>query len=185
MASFLRFYNAVLIRRPILTQLSTAAVLFGARDIIAQQAIEARGKNYDTYLLRSADLLVMTGAIFGPALTKWYRLLNRIKFSNPTKSVIYRVGTFSLTSELRFDKWGSWMWLDQAILTPVAVAFCTMSILEGKGLPGAAERIRTAYEPTLIRNWAVFIPTQIVNFALVPHHLRFVVVSVVSSFWSR
>ncbi|KAL4077812.1 hypothetical protein J3A83DRAFT_4216819 [Scleroderma citrinum] len=132
MASFLRFYNAVLIRRPILTQLSTAAVLFGARDIIAQQAIEARGKNYDV------------SAIFGPALTKWYRLLNRIKFSNPTKSVIYR---------LRFDKWGSWMWLDQAILTPVAVAFCTMSILEGKGLPGAAERIRTAYEPTLIRNW--------------------------------
>lgn len=62
-----------------------------------------------------------------------------------------------------------------------------------------------AYVPTLIRNWSVlsrilllttpkpsffcclrgvFIPTQIINFGLVPHHLRFVVVSVVSLFWS-
>ncbi len=30
----------------------------------------------------------------------------------------------------------------------------------------------------------VFIPTQIVNFALVPHHLRFVTIGVVSLFWS-
>ncbi|KAL4070068.1 hypothetical protein V8B97DRAFT_1917788 [Scleroderma yunnanense] len=166
MASFLRFYNAVLIRRPVLSQSLTAAVLFGAGDIIAQQAIEERGKNHD--FMRTARLTFYGGAIFGPALTKWYQLLNRIKFSNPTKAVIYRV------------------WLDQAILTPAAVAFFfgTMSILEGKGLPGAVERIRTAYEPTLIRNWAVFIPTQIVNFALVPHHLRFVVVSVVSLFWN-
>jgi protein Mpv17 len=32
---------------------------------------------------------------------------------------------------------------------------------------------------------AVFVPTQIINFWLVPPHLRFVVVSVVSLFWSR
>lgn len=32
---------------------------------------------------------------------------------------------------------------------------------------------------------AVFIPAQIINFAIVPHHLRFGVVSVVSLFWSR
>lgn len=106
--------------------------------------------------------------MFGPALTKWYQLLNRIKFSSPTKAVVYRV------------------WLDQAILTPVAVAvfFGTMSVLEGQGISGAVERTRTTYQPTLIRNWMVFIPTQIINFSIVPHHLRFVVVSVVSLFWN-
>lgn len=31
----------------------------------------------------------------------------------------------------------------------------------------------------------VFVPTQIINFAIVPHHLRFLVVSVVSLFWSE
>lgn len=45
-------------------------------------------------------------------------------------------------------------------------------------------RKQKAYVPTLLRNWAVFIPTQIINFAIVPHHLRFFVVGVVSLFWS-
>lgn len=166
MASLLKLYNAALIRRPMLAQSATAAVLFGAGDIIAQQAIEQRGKSHD--FMRTARLTFYGGAIFGPALTKWYQLLNRIKFSSPTRAVIYRV------------------WLDQAILTPVAVGvfFGTMSVLEGKGVSGAVERTRTAYEPTLIRNWMVFIPTQIINFSIVPHHLRFVVVSVVSLFWN-
>lgn len=31
----------------------------------------------------------------------------------------------------------------------------------------------------------VFVPTQILNFAVIPTHLRFVVVSVVSLFWSK
>ncbi|KAG1729961.1 uncharacterized protein EDB91DRAFT_1252840 [Suillus paluster] len=166
MASILRLYNAALIRRPMFAQSVTAAVLFGAGDVIAQQAIERQGKNHD--FMRTARLTFYGGAFFGPALTKWYQLLNRIKFPSPTKAVMYRV------------------WLDQAILTPVAVGFFfgTMSILEGKGISGAQDRISTAYTPTLIRNWGVFIPTQIINFAIVPHHLQFVVVSVVSLFWN-
>ncbi|EGN92058.1 hypothetical protein SERLA73DRAFT_191631 [Serpula lacrymans var. lacrymans S7.3] len=166
MASLLRLYNAALIRRPMLTQSATAAFLFGAGDVIAQQAIEGQGKNHD--FARTARLTLYGGVAFGPALTKWYQMLNRIKFSSPTKAVIYRV------------------WLDQAVLTPVAVGFFfgSMSIMEGKGIAGAQERITSAYTPTLIRNWTVFIPTQIINFAIVPHHLRFVVVSVVSLFWN-
>ncbi|KAF9236544.1 hypothetical protein BU15DRAFT_89078 [Melanogaster broomeanus] len=166
MASFLRIYNAALIRRPVLVQSATAAFLFGAGDIIAQQAIERQGKNHD--LMRTARLTFYGGVFFGPALTKWYQLLNRIKFASPTKGVIYRV------------------WLDQAVLTPAAVGFFfgTMSILEGKGISGAQERISSNYQSTLIRNWTVFIPTQILNFAIVPPHLRFVVVSVVSLFWN-
>ncbi|KIO05911.1 hypothetical protein M404DRAFT_139909, partial [Pisolithus tinctorius Marx 270] len=161
-------FSAALIRRPMLAQCATAAFLFGAGDVIAQQAIEQRGKNHD--FMRTARLTFYGGAVFGPALTKWYQLLNRIKFSSPTKAVVYRV------------------WLDQAILTPVAVAvfFGTMSTLEGQGLSGAKTLTidQQAYEPTLIRNWIVFIPTQIINFSIVPHHLRFVVVSVVSLFWN-
>ncbi|KAH7909481.1 hypothetical protein BJ138DRAFT_1155141 [Hygrophoropsis aurantiaca] len=166
MASILKLYNAALIRRPVLAQSATAAFLFGAGDVIAQQAIEKRGRNHD--FMRTARLTFYGGAFFGPALTKWYQLLNRIKFPSPTKAVVYRV------------------FLDQAILTPAAVAFFfgTMSIMEGKGISGAQERVNSAYTPTLIRNWGVFIPTQIINFAVVPPHLRFVVVSVVSLFWN-
>ena len=31
----------------------------------------------------------------------------------------------------------------------------------------------------------VFIPTQLINFAIVPHHLRVLTVGVVSLFWSE
>jgi hypothetical protein len=37
----------MLIRRPMLAQCGTAAVLFGAGDIIAQQAVEGKGKEHD------------------------------------------------------------------------------------------------------------------------------------------
>ncbi|GLB38070.1 putative peroxisomal membrane protein PXMP2 4 family protein [Lyophyllum shimeji] len=165
MASFIRAYNTFLIRRPYVASCSTAAVLFGAGDIIAQQAIEGKGKEHD--FARTGRLTFYGGALFGPCMTKWYQFLNTIKFTTPMRAVVTRVG------------------LDQGALTPVAVAFFfgSMSTLEGKPLE-AVERIQAAYVPTIIRNWGVFLPTQIINFALVPHHLRFVVVSVVSLFWN-
>ncbi|KAJ7726714.1 hypothetical protein DFH07DRAFT_852620 [Mycena maculata] len=165
MASLLRAYNAMLMRRPMLAQCGTAAVLFGAGDIIAQQAVEGKGKEHD--FARTARLTFYGGAMFGPAMTKWYQLLNRIQFKNPTRGIIYRV------------------WLDQAVLTPgaVIVFFGSMAVLEGKPQE-AVPRIGAGYVPTLLRNWAVFVPTQIINFWLVPPHLRFVVVSVVSLFWN-
>ncbi|KAF7351453.1 hypothetical protein MSAN_01577400 [Mycena sanguinolenta] len=165
MASFFRAYNALLIRRPMLAQCGTAAVLFGAGDVIAQQAVERKGKEHD--FARTARLTFYGGAVFGPAMTKWYQLLNRIQFKSPTKGVIYRV------------------WLDQCVLTPgaVIVFFGSMALLEGKP-KDIVPRIGAGYVPTLLRNWAVFVPTQIINFWIVPPHLRFLVVSVVSLFWN-
>ncbi|KAH9475697.1 Protein SYM1 [Psilocybe cubensis] len=164
-ANILRSYNAALIRRPMLTQCLTAGVLFGAGDLIAQQAVERKGRDHDW--TRTARLTFYGGAIFGPAMTKWYQLLNQLKFASPTRALAYRV------------------FLDQAVLTPVAVAFFygAMSCLEGKP-EEVVPRVQAAYVPTLIRNWGVYIPTQIINFSLVPPHLRLVVVSVVSLFWN-
>jgi len=40
-------HSAVLLRRPYLASCTTAAVLFGTGDVIAQQAVEKRGKQHD------------------------------------------------------------------------------------------------------------------------------------------
>ncbi|KAJ7634461.1 hypothetical protein FB45DRAFT_468078 [Roridomyces roridus] len=165
MASFLRAYNALLLRRPMAAQCGTAALLFGAGDVIAQQAVERRGREHD--FARTARLTFYGGAVFGPAITKWFQFLNRIQFKSPTKAVVYRV------------------WLDQCVLTPgaVVVFFGSMALLEGKPKE-AIPRIGAGYVPTLLRNWAVFVPAQVINFSIVPPHLRFVFVSVVSLFWN-
>lgn len=34
---------------------------------------------------------VYAGVFFGPAVTKWFQLLNRLKFSTPVKGTIFRV----------------------------------------------------------------------------------------------
>ncbi|EIN04076.1 hypothetical protein PUNSTDRAFT_93149 [Punctularia strigosozonata HHB-11173 SS5] len=161
-----RAYNSVLQRRPMLAQCGTAAFLFGAGDVLAQQAIEKKGKNHD--LARTARLSFYGGCLFGPIVTKWFQFLSRIQFANKKRGVVYMV------------------WMDQFLLTPGIVAFFfgSMSLLEGKGLEGAKERIKENYAPTLVKNWGVFIPAQLINFGLVPPHFRFVFVGVVSLFWN-
>ncbi|KAI0659438.1 hypothetical protein C8Q70DRAFT_1053806 [Cubamyces menziesii] len=166
MAGLLQAFNASLIRKPMVTQCVTSAVLFGAGDVVAQQVFEKKGANHD--FMRTARLSFYGGAIFGPILTKWLQFLERIKFSSPTKAVLYRV------------------YLDQGVFTPMVVGmfFGSLTLLEGKGIRDAQQRIEDAYVPTLVRNWGVFVPTQVINFALVPPHLRFVTVGVVSLFWN-
>ena len=39
--------SSALLRKPMITQCVTAGVLFGAGDIIAQQAVEGKGKDHD------------------------------------------------------------------------------------------------------------------------------------------
>jgi len=113
--------------------------------VVAQQAVEGKGKHHDVCLsavswFTTQRALVATnsqayilwrcgeaawnsfmvaqrfiGALFGPCMTKWYQFLNQIKFSSPTKALIYR------------------LWLDQAILTPGGFArlfaFCALLLI--------------------------------------------------------
>ncbi|TCD65404.1 Protein required for ethanol metabolism [Steccherinum ochraceum] len=167
MASLLKAYNAALRRRPMLYQCATAGVLFASGDIIAQQLIEKRGLKHHDFA-RTARLGFYGGAMFGPILTKWLQFLDRLHFKTPLRAVLYKT------------------YLDQGVFTPGVVAFFfgSMTLLEGKGLTDAADRISDNYVSTLIRNWGVFIPAQAINFTFVPPHLRFVFVGVVSLFWN-
>ncbi|KAL8280913.1 hypothetical protein RQP46_006592 [Phenoliferia psychrophenolica] len=166
MASLLRAYNASLIRRPVATQSATAAVLFGAGDVLAQQGVEKRGRDHD--FVRTARLALYGGVLFAPIVTKWYAMLERIQIKSKAGIVLTRVG------------------LDQFVLTPVMVGlfFTTQAVLEGKGLGEARRRIESSWAPTLYKNWGLFIPVQLANFSIVPPHLRLVLVNVVSLFWN-
>ena len=81
-----------------------------------------------------------------------------------------------------------------------------MTLLEGKSFYDAQQRVSEvrsspltplpslslthphsttqAYVPTLVRNWGVFVPTQILNFWLVPAQYRFFAVNTVALFWN-
>ncbi|GAA6042261.1 hypothetical protein JCM8097_000602 [Rhodosporidiobolus ruineniae] len=166
MASILRAYNSALIRRPYATGSVTAAVLFGAGDVLAQQGIEKRGKEHD--YLRTLRLSAYGGLIFAPVVTRFYAGLERIKFQSAIATTAARVA------------------MDQVVLTPIMVGvfFTAQTFLEGKGVGEAKERLSQNWWPTLQRNWGVWFPIQIANFSIVPPQARLVVVNVVSLFWN-
>ena len=73
------FDSAALLRRPMIAQCGTAAVLFGSGDLIAQQAIEKKGlKGHDVRALLSPFLAIlwrssMEGMLIMTLESKWTR----------------------------------------------------------------------------------------------------------------
>ncbi|KAF5328195.1 hypothetical protein D9619_013386 [Psilocybe cf. subviscida] len=163
---FLSAYNNLLHRRPMLTQCATGAVIFAAGDLVAQQVVEKRGlKGHD--LTRTARVVAYRGLIFGPLLTKWFQYLNSVNASSSIRTLAYRVG------------------LDQFVAGPMFIGlfYTTMSVMEGvphEALP----RLERAFMPSLMVGWGVYMPVQILNFTLVPPHMRVLFVSGISLFWN-
>ncbi|GAA5861613.1 hypothetical protein JCM3774_002646 [Rhodotorula dairenensis] len=166
MSGLLRAYNSALVRRPYATGMVSAAFLFGAGDVLAQQGIEKKGTNHD--IMRTVRLSAYGGLIFAPLITRVYGGIDRIRFSSKITTTVARVA------------------VDQFVLTPCVLSlfFTCQSLLEGKGFTEAKRRIETSWWPTIQRNWSLWIPVQAVNFSVVPLQYRLLVVNVTSLFWN-
>ncbi|KIX93815.1 uncharacterized protein Z520_10440 [Fonsecaea multimorphosa CBS 102226] len=161
----IRWYQAKLAKRPLLTQSVTTAVLFAAGDTLAQQAVERKGlRNHDG--ARTARMCLYGGCVFGPAATKWYSFLQKhINFQSHNGTILARVAA------------------DQAIFATCNLAFflSSMSVLEGSD---PKEKLAKSYLPGLVANWSIWPAVQAVNFKLVPLEHRVLVVNVVSLGWN-
>ncbi|KAK2733663.1 eukaryotic translation initiation factor 4E [Myotisia sp. PD_48] len=83
----LRWYQARLLQRPLLTQSIGSSVLFGAGDVLAQQAVDRVGLEKHDFA-RTGRMMLYGGAIFGPGATTWYRFLQRNVVFQSTKSTL-------------------------------------------------------------------------------------------------
>ncbi|KAF5017138.1 hypothetical protein F66182_10972 [Fusarium sp. NRRL 66182] len=161
----LRWYAARMAQRPLLTSSITTATLFGAGDVLAQQAVDKKGFDKHDYA-RTGRMVLYGGAIFGPAASAWYGVLQRhVVLKSTAATVVTRVAA------------------DQLLFTPVNL-FCflsSMSIMEGTD---PMEKLRKAYWSTYKTNLGVWSTVQLGNFALVPLEYRVLVVNVVSLGWN-
>ncbi|KIW08577.1 uncharacterized protein PV09_00541 [Verruconis gallopava] len=161
----LRWYQAKLRSRPLLTQSATTLVLFATGDAMAQQLVEKRGlKNHD--VARTGRMALYGGAVFGPVATTWFAFLQR------------RVSLGG-----RYATIGARAALDQLVFAPahMCVFLSSMAVLEGSS---PADKLRSTYSTALRKNWQVWPAVQFVNFAFVPLELRVLVVNVVSLGWN-
>jgi len=155
-------YQSKLASRPVLTQALTTAVLFATGDTMAQQLIEKKGFN-NHELARTGRMALYGGAVFGPAATLWYGVLQRnIRIpSRPNLEIVARVAA------------------DQCVFasTNLFVFLSSMAIMEGTD---PKKKLESTYVEALKKNWMVWPAVQFTNFKFVPLEHRVLVVNIVS-----
>ncbi|OAA37683.1 Mpv17/PMP22 [Metarhizium rileyi] len=163
--SLLRWYNARLAARPLLTQSVTTAVLFATGDITAQQLVEKKGiEGHD--LTRTGRMALYGGCVFGPVATTWFGFLARnIRFKNPRVETLARVAC------------------DQTLFAPVMIGafLSSMATMEGAS---AKERLEKTWWPALKTNWMVWPFVQTINFTFLPLQHRVLFANIVSIGWN-
>ncbi|KKY39229.1 putative mpv17 pmp22 family protein [Diaporthe ampelina] len=161
----LRWYQAKLAKRPLLTQVVTTAILFGTGDVIAQQAVDKKGlEKHD--LARTGRMVLYGGAVFGPAATTWYKFLAKnVNLKSPNGTILARVA------------------LDQGVFAPVfiGVFLSSMATLEGNPVK---EKLDKNYKTALTSNYMLWPFVQAVNFKVVPLEHRVLFVNVISIGWN-
>ncbi|KAK3984875.1 hypothetical protein QBC44DRAFT_7437 [Cladorrhinum sp. PSN332] len=162
----LRWYQARLAARPLLTSAISTSILFSVGDITAQQLVDKRGLSKHDYL-RTGRMALYGGLVFGPCASTWFGLLSKhVNFpGSPNRTILARVAA------------------DQGLFAPVfiGVFLSSMAVLEG-GSPAA--KLSESYFPALSANYMIWPFVQMVNFKFVPLQHRLVFVNVVSIGWN-
>ncbi|KAL2135514.1 hypothetical protein VTI74DRAFT_8245 [Chaetomium olivicolor] len=161
----LRWYQARLAARPLLTQAVTTSILFAIGDLTAQQLVEKKGvEKHD--LARTGRMALYGGTVFGPAAATWFRFLQRhVNLRSPNATMLARVAC------------------DQGIFAPtfIGVFLGSMAVLEGSS---PQEKLGKNYWDALKTNWMIWPFVQMVNFKLVPLQHRLLFVNVISIGWN-
>ncbi|KAK4105676.1 hypothetical protein N658DRAFT_483117 [Parathielavia hyrcaniae] len=161
----LRWYQARLAARPLLTQALTTSFLFAVGDITAQQLVDKKGVDKHD-LARTGRMALYGGVVFGPAAATWFKFLSRhVSLRSPNATMLARVAC------------------DQGVFAPtfIGVFLGSMAALEG-GSP--QEKLQRSYWEALTTNWMIWPFVQMVNFKLVPLQHRLLFVNVISIGWN-
>ncbi|KAG7293215.1 Protein required for ethanol metabolism [Staphylotrichum longicolle] len=163
----LRWYQARLAARPLLTQAVTTSFLFAVGDVAAQQLVDKKGlEKHD--LARTGRMALYGGetVVFGPAAATWFGVLSRhVNLRSPNATILARVAC------------------DQGLFAPtfIGVFLSSMAVLEGSS---PREKLARNYSDALLTNWMIWPFVQMVNFKLVPLQHRLLFVNVISIGWN-
>jgi protein Mpv17 len=170
-------YNSHLVTHPILTKALTAAFLSMVADLICQYFTKPPGTPYEGGTIthkhnkinwrRTFNWAAISFFVFAPLSHYWYGFLSTKISGDSFFSVAQRV------------------LLDQFLYSPFAVifTFAATLFLEGKKelIPN---KIRQDLVSTLITNYFVWIPAQLINFSVIPPTFRVLWANLIGFFWS-
>jgi hypothetical protein len=122
-------------------------------------------KSFDWY--RCAKFMFLGGCLFAPSVHVWYGMLVRL------------VPGRSLTTATKR------MAMDQFLFAPIltGVFFSALMVLEGEAAK-ILDKLNQDYWSTLVANWTLWMPAQLLNFRLVPLRYQVLFANGVGLFWN-
>eukprot|EP00536_Pseudo-nitzschia_multiseries_P006531 jgi/Psemu1/193251/e_gw1.139.28.1 len=170
----------MLVAKPLVTKSITSSCIMGASDVMCQKVVaratpeEERPSKLDsTRILHVA----ITGSLWsGPITHYWYIVLEKM-YGAIAKAANIQDPVVGLVIRLI---------LDSTIFSSVTISgyFTVRSFLEGTGLKGASEKVRTRFLTTLFGAWKFWPLANAVNFWFVPMQFRVLYMNVLSLFWT-
>mmetsp|Transcript_28394 Transcript_28394/g.28695 ORF Transcript_28394/g.28695 Transcript_28394/m.28695 type:complete len:195 (-) Transcript_28394:136-720(-) len=155
-------YNQLIDRYPLMVTCLTSGVITGAGDCLCQSLFSDR---FDA--ARFFKFSGLGTVLVGPSLFYWYGFLSRRLPGTTARAVLIRVAA------------------DQFLFSPIFLAtfISIISLLDGKAnqIP---EKLKQDFASTLISNFFVWIPAQIVNFKFMPPKFNVLFSNGVAVFWN-
>ena len=116
---------------------------------------------------RFRNMALIGGCWVGPALHVWFGFLGRMIVFTGHKATLAMLA------------------LDQLVWAPPFIASFVALVMTLEGNPsGVPNALRETMWPALKTNWSMWIPAQLINFALVPIQFRVLVANVVALFFN-
>jgi hypothetical protein len=162
-------YNKLLLEKPVATKSITAGVIAFVADIMCQKLVKTEGKENDGIdWRRTFNFTLMQFALIGPSLHFWYGFL------------MTRFPGAALVNTLQR------VVLDQFLFAPffvIPVMFSAGALLNGKP-ETVVQKLEQDWKPTLLANWAVWIPAQFINFRFVPAQFQVLFANLIGLGWN-
>ncbi|PAV56027.1 hypothetical protein WR25_06487 [Diploscapter pachys] len=161
-----RAYNNALQRRPLAVQMISAGIISGGGDVFAQFVLEKGKKSYDPW--RTARFFSLAAFFVAPAVSTWFRVLERVHSVNPKLTPLKRVI------------------IDQSTFGPCfnAVFLFILRMTEGNSVENAAKKVKNEWPTIWMNSLKLWPAVQLFNFYLAPLNYRVIIVQAVAFFWN-
>ncbi|CED82026.1 Peroxisomal membrane protein MPV17 and related proteins [Phaffia rhodozyma] len=118
-------------------------------DILSQRIFE-RNEKHD--FARSGRFAAYGFIFHAPVLAQWFKFVDKIKFKSKASA---------LGSKVLLDQtiWGPWS---------VSMFLSVMSLMEGKTVHEAIERVQVGFWPIYLSGGVLFIPTAFLTYSIIP-----------------
>ncbi|KAL2650149.1 hypothetical protein R1flu_018277 [Riccia fluitans] len=158
------WYNSMLEKHPLIAKSVTSALLNAIADYICQVFVE---KLPSLDWKRFWSFVAIGLFLSGPGLHYWYGALPKIITVPGLGGVLLRIA------------------LDQVVFTPLGMLSFFVILLTLENRQHEIQRkLEKDWGPTVIANWKVWIPFQILNFSMVPAQLQVPAAALLGMVWS-